>query len=225
MSQPAVKVASVPTAAAPIPHGTNRKDNQHLAEKLAVRRHFLDKYPSPDGTFRVIDCCAGERQEIWTKLRTEYSVQYLGLDKKAVGGGILKVDAARWLTQTEWQADVVDIDTYGEPWAIFESALENFAGRDLTMFLTCGNVPINSAIGRMSAVVKRRLDLPEGWDIWNPRVLAPLATRAMLAYALTCGFGVVEAARVTFATGPESGMRRDANLLYLYMGMRLRWLT
>ena len=226
MSSPQVKVASVPSASSRRPHGSMNQDNQFLDEKLAIRRHFLDRYPMPKGRpFRVIDCCAGDRQTIWTRLRQEYPVQYLGMDKKKVGGGILKVDAARWLSQTEWTADVVDIDTYGEPWPIWEVALENFVGEEFTVFLTYCNVPVNNAIGLMSGAVRRRLGLPEHWKIWHARALSALTTNAMLAYALDRGFRVVEAARIRFVVQPGTGVRWDWNFLYLYMGLRLRWTT
>ncbi len=216
-----VHVINVPTA--PVRTGGDRRDNRHLDEKLAIRRYFLDKYPAPDGTFRVIDCCAGERQEIWSRLREQYQTRYLGLDKKKVGGPILKMDAVRWLAQTEWEADVIDIDTYGEPWDIYETALENFVGGDVTIFLTCCTVPVNSAVGKMSGAVKRRIGLPEDWAIWHPPALKPITLPAMLSLCLDRGFEVVEAARIWFIDGP--GVRKDSNLLYLYMGLRLRWLT
>jgi hypothetical protein len=190
---------------------------------LAIRRYFLDKYPAPDSLFRVIDCCAGEKQEIWTQLRTEYPTRYLGLDKKKIGGPILKVEAERWLTQTEWEADVIDIDTYGEPWVIFDAALENFVGDEVTIFLTYCTVPVNAAIGKMSAAVKKRLGIPDDWKIWHPSMLKPHTTNAMLSMCLPKGFEVVEAARINFVESP--GVRKDMNLLYLYMGLRLRWLT
>ena len=211
---------------APIRTDLPEQDNQFLAEKLMIRRHFLDKYPAPDGTFRVLDCCAGERQEIWTQLRKEYGVQYLGMDKKTVGGGILKVDAARWLTQTEWSADVIDIDTYGEPWAIYEAALENFVGRDVTIFLTNCHALANNRVGPMSKVMRHRLGVPEDWKIWHSRTLWDFTLKAMLGYATECGFEVVESARIHFTRQPKFGVVKwDWNELYYYMGLRLRWLT
>lgn len=211
---------------APIRTDLPEQDNQFLEEKLTVRRHFLDKYPAPDGVFRVIDCCAGEKQEIWTQLREEYSVQYLGMDKKAVGGGILKMDAARWLTQTEWTADVIDIDTYGEPWSIYEAALDNFIGRDVTIFLTNCHALANNRVGPMSNVMRNRLGIPQDWKIWHSRSLWEFTMNAMLSHALECGFEVVEAQRVHFTRQPKLGVVKwDWNELYFYMGLRLRWLV
>ena len=219
---PEPKVIKVTTA--PVVVGS-RQDNQFLAEKLEIRRHFLDKYPTGDKKFNVIDCCAGEKQEIWTQLRKEYDVTYLGIDKKKVGKGVLKIDASRWLSQTEWKADVIDIDTYGEPWGIWEAALENFIGEEVTIFLTYCNVPVNNAVGLMSKVVRKRLDLPEDWKIWHARVLGGHTKNVMLAYALKCGFEVVESTRIKFIKNKDTkGIRWDWNELYFYMGIRLRWL-
>lgn len=214
---------SIHVTTAPVRIG-GQQDNQYLPEKLALRRYFLDKYPMPAGKpFRVIDCCAGEKQAIWTQLRQEYAVQYLGLDKKRVGGAIVKITAERWLAQTKWAADVVDIDTYGEPWVIWESMLENFKGEEVTVFLTYCNVPVNNAVGRMSQVVRQRIGIPEEWKIWHSRVIAPFTMNAMLAYAIERGFRVIEAARIRFTYQPGIGVRWDWNELYLYMGLRLRW--
>jgi hypothetical protein len=218
-NEKSIKVTTAPNVVG------SRQDNQFLEEKLVIRRHFLEKYPTPDGKLNVIDCCAGEKQAIWTQLRKEYDVNYLGMDKKKVGNGILKIPAERWLSQTEWKADVIDIDTYGEPWAIWEAALENFIGDEVTIFLTYCNVPVNNAVGLMSKVVRRRLGVPPDWKIWHSRVLGEHTKNAMLAYALECGFEVVEAQRIKFIKHKDTqGIRWDWNELYFYAGIRLRWL-
>jgi hypothetical protein len=213
-----VNLVTVPTKHA---ISVNPQDNQFLPEKLALRRYFLDKYPSK--VFRVIDCCAGQGV-IWSELRKQYPCQYIGLDKKKVGHGVVRIAAERWLSQTEWSADVIDIDTYGEPWIIYESALENFVGDEVTIFLTYCNVPVNNAVGLMSNAVRHRLGLPDHWKIWHSRSLSPITTPAMLAHALTCGFEVVEAKKIVFNRKSESGLRWDMNFLYFYAGLRLRWL-
>lgn len=200
---------------------TAQQDNQYLPEKLALRRYFLDKYPASPN--RVIDCCAGEGV-IWKELGKQYPVQYLGLDKKKVGHGVIRIPAERWLSQTEWSANVIDIDTYGEPWIIFEAALENFVGDEVTIFLTYCNVPVNNAVGLMSNAVRRRLGLPDHWKIWHSRSISHITSQAMLSYAIQCGFEIVEAKRVMFHYKSKTGLRWDLNFLYFYAGLRLRWL-
>jgi len=144
----------------------------------------------------------------------------LDIDLRMVGlwAEVVEVDES-----DEWSADVVDIDTYGEPWVIWEALLENFKGEEITVFLTYCNVPVNNAVGRMSQIVRQRIGIPEGWKIWHSRVIAPFTLNAMLAYALERGFRVIEAARIHFTHQPGVGVRWDWNELYLYMGLRLRW--
>lgn len=189
-----------------------KTDNRHLGAKLGLRRYFLQKYPPK----KVIDCCAGE-QVIWTALRGEFpDIEYMGLDKNRVGNGIVKIAAERWLSQVEWDADVVDIDSYGEPWPIYNAALENFVGGDLTVFLTACNTPMKT-VRIMSGPVRESLGIPKDWKIWHSKGLADMATRACMAYALKCGFEVVEAQKVVLPDNPLSSW------LYFYAGLRLRW--
>lgn len=200
----------------PDKHVWVKTDNGPLEAKLELRRYFLSKYPvkSP----RVIDCCAGEEQKIWTQLRKEFpNVQYMGLDKKRIGKGIVKIDASRWMSQVEWQADVVDIDTYGEPWPVYFPLLEHFVGGEITVFLTYCRVGINT-VGIMSKPVRERLDIPLDWKIWQASAITKLAIQACVAYCLECGFEVVEARKIVFRDNPE-------DLSHFYAGLRLRWLN
>lgn len=41
------------------------------------------------------------------------------------------------LTQPGWQADILDLDTYGSPWKHYNAMLPNLSG-PLTVFLTIG---------------------------------------------------------------------------------------
>lgn len=199
----------------PDKHVWVKTDNSNLEPKLELRRYFLNKYPSDP--YRVIDCCAGEDQKIWTALRKEFpNVQYVGLDKKRVGKAIVKIDAVRWMSQTEWSADVVDIDTYGEPWSVYFAMLENFVGAEITVFLTYCRVGINT-VGIMSKPVRERLGIPADWKIWQASAITKMAIQACVSYCLDCGFDVVEAKKVVMRDNPE-------DLAHFYAGLRLRWL-
>lgn len=199
----------------PDKHVWVKTDNGPLHAKLELRRYFLQKYPKK--VQRVIDCCAGEEQKIWTKLRAEFpNVQYMGLDKKRIGKGIVKIDASRWMSQVEWQADVVDIDTYGEPWTVYFPMLEHFVGTEVTVFLTYCRVGINT-VGIMSKPVRERLDIPLDWKIWQASNITKMAIQACVAYCLECGFEVVEAKKIVFHANPD-------DLSHFYAGLRLRWL-
>jgi hypothetical protein len=110
-----------------------------MPAKLALRRHFLDKYHSTttQGDARVLDCCQGSGM-IWNKLREEYPIeQYWGLDVKPKKGR-LTLASERLLAQTGWSYNVIDIDTYGSPWNHWEAMLGNLFG-PATVFLTFGN--------------------------------------------------------------------------------------
>jgi hypothetical protein len=209
------KASSLSLPNVPDKHIWVKTDNSRPEPKLELRRHFLSKYPSK--TYRVIDCCAGEEQKIWTQLRKEFpNIQYMGLDKKRVGKGVVKIDAARWMSQVEWRADVVDIDTYGEPWSVYFPMLENFVGDEITVFLTYCRVGINT-VGVMSNPVRERLGIPKDWKIWQATAITNFAIQSCIAYCLECGFDVIEARKVVFADNPN-------DLGHFYAGLRLKWL-
>jgi len=97
---------------------------------------MLDRLSSRS-ELRVLDCCAGERV-IWERLRKEYPVKsYLGLDIKPRRSGVVRIDSARWLRQVDWHANVIDVDTYGDPWRHWLAILEK-AREPVAVFLTAG---------------------------------------------------------------------------------------
>jgi hypothetical protein len=116
-----------------------KTDNSHLAEKLGLRRHFLERFPSrrppSRGGFRVFDACQGDGV-IWRALRREYRCDYWGVDVKRKPGR-LKLDSVRILAQPGWDFDVIDVDTYGAPWKHWMALLPNVPG-PVTVFLTAG---------------------------------------------------------------------------------------
>ncbi len=118
-----------------------KTDNAKLNSKLALRRYFLGKYHASKATggTRVIDACCGDGV-IWKALRAEgiELASYLGLDVQRKRGR-LSMDSVRLLAQPGWQADILDIDTYGSPWKHYNAALPNVPG-PLTVFLTIGQL-------------------------------------------------------------------------------------
>ncbi len=140
---------------------TRQTDNQFLSAKLAVRRHMLARFHRPKGAGRrrpiVLDACQGAGV-IWSVLRREFDVAYQGADVRPRAVGV-KVDSARLLAIPGWRFDVVDIDTYGEPWRQWE-ALCRTARRPVTVFLTIGL--IRPGGGNVSAYVRRALGTPPG---------------------------------------------------------------
>lgn len=108
-------------------------DNANLASKLALRRSFLRQLPAVRP--RVFDACQGSGV-IWQELRKEFDVRYWGVDVKQKRGRI-KIDSARVLETSGWTFDVVDIDTYGQPWRHWAAVLRHGTGT-VTVFLTIG---------------------------------------------------------------------------------------
>lgn len=118
-----------------------KTDNYYLEPKLLLRRHFLQKYFAGKDAIKVMDCCAGDRV-IWSNLMTEFpNVEYVGFDVKPDKSKTFKIDSSRILEQPS-SYDVVDIDTYGEPWQHYFNLLKNNKTKDIVVFLTIGLVKI-----------------------------------------------------------------------------------
>lgn len=182
-------------------------DNRSLGTKLALRRTFLDRLA---GKISVIDCCAGEEGLLWKQLRREYArVDYFGLDLKPVGRGVVKYDSARWLREVGvGSADVVDIDTYGDPWLHYQAACNPTGKKRRTIFLTCGM--INKGMSSYSSGLLDAAWIPTAWrthldkcsagDLcdWSqkPASLRDLMIRRALAYPYSHGWRIAEARQV-----------------------------
>ena len=129
-----------------------KTDNYYLEPKLLLRRYFLQKYFSGKDAIKVMDCCAGDRV-IWSNLMTEFpNVEYVGFDVKPDKSKTFKIDSSRILEQPS-SYDVVDIDTYGEPWQHYFNLLKNNKSKEIIVFLTIGLVKM--AGGACSALAKK----------------------------------------------------------------------
>ena len=113
---------------------TTKTDNHNMAAKLALRRHFIDKYHAGE-YFSVFDCCQGDGK-IWKRLGREYQFSYWGVDVKKRSGRLM-VESERVLGIEGFSADVVDVDTYGNPWGHWMALLPNVTS-PTTVFLTEG---------------------------------------------------------------------------------------
>jgi hypothetical protein len=124
---------------------STKTDNARLGSKLELRRYYLRKYHATEPP-RVFDCCQGDGM-IWRHLQREFTIgPYWGVDVKPKKGR-LRIDSARVLDQPGWEFDVIDVDTYGEPWKHWAGILEHFPGRPLTVFLTIGHVSMGGGGG------------------------------------------------------------------------------
>ncbi len=119
-----------------------KTDNANLDLKLALRRHFLDRYHAAGAA--VFNACEGN-DELWRRLRPGRHVTYTGVDLKPARGRLC-LDSERVLRIPGWKFDVVDLDTYGSPWGHYFAALAN-APQSFTCFLTFGLVKMGGGVG------------------------------------------------------------------------------
>lgn len=128
-----------------------KTDNHNLGAKLALRRYFLEKYHR-DKPPSVLDCCQGSML-IWGALRNEFRVsEYLGVDLKPKAGR-LKVDSVSILDQDGWEFDVIDVDTYGEPWRHYAAICEHIT-KPVSVFLTVCTIAVAGG-GNISKVLRK----------------------------------------------------------------------
>jgi hypothetical protein len=118
-------------------------DNGALGTKLALRRHFLRRFHAAQPP-RVFDACQATGV-LWSRLRAEFPVaSYWGVDLTPKRGR-LTIDSTRVLAQPGWDFDVVDIDTYGSPWAHWAALLPNLRA-PATVFLTIGTTQYSGSV-------------------------------------------------------------------------------
>jgi len=71
----------------------------------------------------VLDCCAASGK-IWKQLRQEFKVKrYTRMRHRAAVASCLKIDSARYLATGKWEHNVIDIDTFGNPFALWLAML------------------------------------------------------------------------------------------------------
>ncbi|MEN6533788.1 MAG: hypothetical protein ABFD89_09015 [Bryobacteraceae bacterium] len=113
-----------------------KTDNAFLEAKLSLRRHMLQKYHAQKRV-RVFDACQGSGV-LWAHLRREFQCEYWGVDVKPKPGR-LTIQSERLLDLPGWDFDVIDVDTYGEPWKHWQGICKH-GSHALTVFLTIGLV-------------------------------------------------------------------------------------
>lgn len=114
---------------------SKKTDNASHSGKMSLRLHFLRKYHEDNA--RVFDCCQGAGL-VWLSVRKEFQVKsYFGVDLKAKSGRIA-IDSIKVLQQGV-DANVIDVDTYGEPWTHWLELLKHIK-EPTTVYLTMGSV-------------------------------------------------------------------------------------
>ena len=131
-----------------------KTDNHNPKVKLDLRRYFLKKYHTEKPP-RVFDCCQGGGV-MWTTLQKEFAIEnYWGVDLKPKKGR-LKIDSVRILQQGISE-NVIDVDTYGEPWKHWCALLPNLT-QPTTVFLTIATIKMGGG-GNISNELKQAVGL------------------------------------------------------------------
>ena len=159
----------------------HKTDNRSLGLKLAIRRQAI--YASGLRGLRVLDLFAGEGR-IWRELRQEFKVSaYTPVDKAPRLAGTLKmnIDARTVQAFDMRQFNAVDIDTYGEPWILWQDIFPRIA-RKTVVFLTCGIARGGGRPGGrpISLCARRALGIPLDWSIPGSCELAVFAAPYLL---------------------------------------------
>ena len=156
-----------------------KTDNRSLDYKLQLRRHTLDQ--ARLGELRVLDLCAGEGA-IWRGLRGRLKLaDYVPVDlaPRLPGTQVGDVTDDRFLAAFDLSRfNVVDIDTYGEPWKPWRYIYERLT-RKTAVFLTHGAVSSPGG-SNISKFVLERLGIPLDWKIPLKRELSLFAARYLL---------------------------------------------
>lgn len=148
------------------------RDNKGLSEKVAVRMHFVRKFHQ--GNAKVFDACQGAGL-VWKEIRSRIDVKsYWGVDLKPASGRIT-MNSLDVLSKPI-KDNVIDVDTYGEPWEHWLKMLPNI-NQPTSVFLTWTSLCMMG----MSTVVKQhvfggQLQMPPSlygklWDYANAMLL------------------------------------------------------
>ena len=173
----------------------SKKDNHNLAAKLDLRRHFLRRHHGASPP-RVMDCCQATGK-IWKALRQEFPVEtYVGYDLKKRKGRLM-IDSSRVLAQPGWPENVIDVDTYGSPWAHWFALLPHVS-QPTTVFLTLAHIRMGGGgVAPAEAIQRLGISFPR---LTPPRALASRiyesSTLALLGAAHEHGLEIVEAGEV-----------------------------
>lgn len=145
-------------------------DNKNLDPKLVLRRHVIreamHRWPGQFDPLTVMDCCAGEGV-IWRELRKDFAVSgYTPIDLVPRQPGTIRGDSLRLLkTFSLGNYSVIDVDTYGDPWAHWLTMLPLIT-RPTAVFLTRGfrTGRVGGIVGNtISRDVLTAMSIPTQW--------------------------------------------------------------
>lgn len=158
-----------------------KTDNRNLRQKVDLRAEICVHLGEP---LRILDLFSGEGR-IWASMRArDFKVaSYTPVDEKPRQPGAIKmkVDARTVKAFKPENFNVIDIDSYGEPWDVFGAVLPQIKTQT-AVFLTYGHVGIGN-IG-ISKFLRESCGIPPEWDIPTDKSLARFLGQLCLRRAL-----------------------------------------
>jgi hypothetical protein len=175
-----------------------KTDNHSLRHKIELRREVCALLVQP---LRVLDLYAGEGRVWWGMKEFSQIESYTPVDQKPRMSGVIKMTvSARTVRGFDLsQYNVVDVDTYGEPWEVWGELAKMITG-ETAVFLTHGHVSRQSTM--ISKFLRAASGIPVEWDIPKDTSLARRLGRDFLLSTLqSFRFNkalYIEHARVTY---------------------------
>jgi hypothetical protein len=139
---------------------TPRTDNGSMADKILLRRTMLTEAKFPE--LHVLDLYAGDGI-IWKELSKQFALtSYLPVDHKPKLPGTLKlhVDARTVKAFRPDNFNVIDIDAYGDPWAMLPHFMSG--NKPVLIFLTHGSLVVGWK--SLDISLKKAVGIPAHWQ-------------------------------------------------------------
>lgn len=171
-----------------------KTDNRSLADKQYLRKRLIREAQLEP--LRVLDLFSGEGH-IWSGLKKQLHVEsYTPIDKEHRQDGqirmkitpriILALDLSRY--------NVIDVDTYGDPWTIWTELLP-LIRQKTAIFLTRGKVTYGAGKMPISKQMKQKMGIPTDWDVPGKVELLKYGDRCQLLQPcatakITKGYGI-----------------------------------
>jgi hypothetical protein len=138
-------------------------DNRSLEAKISLRMWLLNRMNITD--VKVLDTCSGLGM-IWSEMEKHVHIsQWVKCDIKPRAGGngmTLKMSASQSLAVMDLSDfNVIDIDTYGEPWEPYRIMLSRLT-KPVAVFLTHGRMVLGSDVTNST---KEAMKIPLDWEI------------------------------------------------------------
>ena len=155
-----------------------KTDNKSLRLKVEIRKRLLKETGLKP--LRILDLYAGEGL-IWKEVGKNFKFSsYTPVDKAPRLPGTIKATVDEHFLQAfdMSQFNVVDVDTYGEPWLAWEILFPKIQHPTL-FFLTHGAVSTRGGC-QISKLARQIMGIPKHWNIPQKRELAQLADKYIL---------------------------------------------